>query len=229
MRQVVSPRVRLRSTIRSMMSDWIVTSQAGRGLVQDQQRRRADQRRHGDHHALRHAARELVRILPGAALGFRDIHLPQRLDRARHRGRRAAAMLQPDHVGQLPADGEHRVQRRPRVLEDDADPLAPDASQARRIKREKVGTLEHDPPGAAREGGRLDAQDRKRDQRLAAAGFAHHRGHRRLAQGEADIVQHRHQPSGGRTERAGIPLDRQLVRHRRRLGSVKSDTASPSR
>ncbi len=48
----------------------------GGRLVGDQQFRAAEQR-HGDHHALAHAAGEFVRIHVDAALGLGDLHLVQ--------------------------------------------------------------------------------------------------------------------------------------------------------
>ena len=56
----------------------------GRRLVGDQQVRVADQR-HRDHHALPHAAGELVRVVVDPALGVRDADLPQELERPRVR------------------------------------------------------------------------------------------------------------------------------------------------
>ena len=53
-----------------------------RRLVGDQQRRLAGQR-HGDHHALAHAARHVVRIVVDALRGRGDPHQLEHLDRAR--------------------------------------------------------------------------------------------------------------------------------------------------
>ena len=52
----------------------------GGRLVGDQQPRLAG-KRHGDHHALAHAARQLVRILRRTPIGSRNVHQPQQLDR----------------------------------------------------------------------------------------------------------------------------------------------------
>ena len=51
------------------------------GLVGDEQARLAGHR-HGDDHALAHAAGQLVRILVEPPLGLRDAHLPEKLQRA---------------------------------------------------------------------------------------------------------------------------------------------------
>ena len=61
----------------------------GRRLVGDQQLRLAGQR-HGDHHALAHAAGELVRIVVDAALAASGMPTQaEHLDRARSRALRA--------------------------------------------------------------------------------------------------------------------------------------------
>ena len=56
----------------------------GRRLVGDDQLGLAAQR-HGDHHALAHAAAEVMRILPQPPLRLGDAHHAQQLDRARDR------------------------------------------------------------------------------------------------------------------------------------------------
>ena len=57
----------------------------GRRLVGDQELRVVDQR-HRDHHALPHAARELVRIVVDALVGARDARPPSRISIARCAG-----------------------------------------------------------------------------------------------------------------------------------------------
>ena len=58
--------------------------ECGRRLVGEQDRRPAGER-HRDHHALAHAAGELVRKFVRAAFGLGHAHAPQQLDRARLR------------------------------------------------------------------------------------------------------------------------------------------------
>ena len=91
-----------------------------RRLVRDQQRR-LEQQRHGDHDALPHAARELVRIVVQALGGVGDADLLEQLQRAP--AQRAAVHLDVRalHVDHLSPDGERRVQARERVLEDHRD------------------------------------------------------------------------------------------------------------
>ena len=62
----------------------------GRRLVGDQQLGVAGER-HGDHHALAHAAGELVRVVVDAPLGVRDVHELQHLDGLRERRARGPA------------------------------------------------------------------------------------------------------------------------------------------
>ena len=93
----------------------------GRRLVGDQQVRGAGQR-HGDHHPLAHAARELVRIVARAAGRARGCR-PGRAARARVgvRGLLADPLVLADRLGDLVADREHRVERGHRLLEDHRD------------------------------------------------------------------------------------------------------------
>ena len=90
--------------------------QGGRGLVQDQQRRLGRQR-HGDDNALRHAARQLVRVPLHDLAGVGDLNLAQhRLGPLQRLG-----LAEPGHLidlGHLPPDPNGRVQRLARLLVD---------------------------------------------------------------------------------------------------------------
>ena len=148
----------------------------GRRLVGDQQLGLAGDR-HRDHHPLLLAARHLRRI--GVDLEFRvgDADLGQQRDRALPRLRRPHAHVHAQHLGQLEADGEHRVQRCHRLLEDHRDVGAADLAQF------VLAELDQIPPAvddlAARQHRRIflgqQAEDRKRGDRLAAARFADQR------------------------------------------------------
>ena len=59
------------------------------------------------------------------------------------------------------------------------------------VEAEEIGAAEQDAAAAALEGWRLDAEDRQSDQRLAAAGLAHHGGHHAGLQPIGDAMQHR--------------------------------------
>jgi hypothetical protein len=52
------------------------------------------------------------------------------------------AKVQPNVLGQLPADREHRVQRRHRILEDHADLQARNRAQFAGAQPQEVGTAE---------------------------------------------------------------------------------------
>ena len=102
-----------------------------RGLVGDQELGLARDR-HRDHHALLLAARHLRRVGVDLELGIGNADFVQQLDRALPRRRRAQAHVQPQHFDQLVTDGEHRVERGHRLLEDHRDLGAAQASAARR-------------------------------------------------------------------------------------------------
>ncbi len=147
------------------------------GLVGDQQVRPAQQRR-GDHHALAHAAGELVGIACRSALArFRDVHRVEHLDCSARappcdrcpRARCSTCAICVPHR-------QVRVQRGHRVLEDHADAAAAHAAQLRpaacrqarrrRSAREPLGAAvgrqqpDHGQHGLALAGARLahDAQ-----------------------------------------------------------------------
>ena len=95
----------------------------GGRLVRDQQARIARQR-HRDHHALAHPARQLMRIVVDAALGVGNPDHPERLDRAIAGFGATGLLMKPDRLANLAADGEDRIQRGHRLLEDHRDPRA---------------------------------------------------------------------------------------------------------
>jgi hypothetical protein len=131
------PSSRCRRFTRSRICAWIVTSRAVGRLVGDQQLGPAREGER-DHHPLPHAARELVRILAGAPLGFRDLHQLQHLDRALHRLGAAELLVQLHALGDLPADAQHRVERGHRLLEDHRDAVAADAAHLLLAEAEQV-------------------------------------------------------------------------------------------
>ena len=96
----------------------------GGRLVGDQHLRIAGQR-HGDHHALAHAARELVRIFVERGAADRRC-APGRASRcARSRAaRHRQPMMAHDVLGDLRADGQHRIEAGHRLLEDHRDAMA---------------------------------------------------------------------------------------------------------
>ena len=115
-----------------------------RRLVAEDQLRLARERDR-DHHALAHAARELVRVGVGAPLRIGDADQAHQLERALARAPPAVAEPHERALGDLLADAHHRVQRRHRLLEDHRDRAA--AQLAPRVlveARSEVDALELD-------------------------------------------------------------------------------------
>jgi hypothetical protein len=120
--------------------------QRRRRLVGDDDLRVVDQR-HRDHHALTHAARELVRIVVDPGVGARDLDLFEHLDRALARLLLREVVVQQHGLLKLPPDLLDRIERRHRILEDHPDALAADLLQARGPGTENLVPVEAD--GAA--------------------------------------------------------------------------------
>ena len=97
-----------------------------RRLVSEEDRRLAGER-HRDHHALAHAAGELMRIFPRARGGGRDADQVEQADRLGARRFAAHPAVLDERLRDLEADGEDRVQRAHRLLEDHRHPVASDA------------------------------------------------------------------------------------------------------
>ena len=87
------------------------------GLVGDQQLGVAGQR-HGDHDALAHAARHLVRVVVDALFGRGDAHLAQQVDGAFARLLLADLLVGADGFHDLVPNAVHRIERRHGLLED---------------------------------------------------------------------------------------------------------------
>ena len=114
-----------------------------RRLVGDDQIGVVDQR-HRDHHALAHAARELVRVVVDPALGAGDPDGLQQLEGAGVRLFARHVVVQHHRLRQLASDLVHRVQRRHGVLEDHRDLVAANRAQtARRGLQEILAAEQH--------------------------------------------------------------------------------------
>ena len=101
--------------------------------------------RHRDHRALPHAARELVRVVAGAAPRVRDADLSEQLDGARARLPARHVRVRAHRLGDLVADAVHRVQARERVLEDHRDVAAADLAQLVGLSSSRFRALEAGP------------------------------------------------------------------------------------
>jgi hypothetical protein len=95
----------------------------GRRLVRDEQLGLARER-HRDHHALAHAARELVRVRVGARARLGDADGLKHLDGVLVSLLPGVAEVEPRNLHQLFGDAHEGVERGHRVLEDHADALA---------------------------------------------------------------------------------------------------------
>ena len=92
----------------------------GGRLVGDQQVRLVGER-HGDHHALALAARELVRVGVEPAFGIGNADILEQLDGAGARRGLAQAAMRDQHLAHLVLDGVERIERAHRLLEDHRD------------------------------------------------------------------------------------------------------------
>jgi hypothetical protein len=115
------------------------------GLVgYDQGRAQGD--RNGDEHALAHAARQLVRVLPGAQLRLGEADTRQKLDHPRVDLRPAALPVDLEHFRDLRTDGLDRVERAGRILRDQTDLAAADGVELLLRPARDVGAVEPDCP-----------------------------------------------------------------------------------
>ena len=142
----------------------------GGGLVGDEQAGLIGQA-HGDHDALAHAARELVRELLGAPLRVRNAHAPQQLRHAALGLLLGESIVRVHRLLDLEAHLEHRVERRHGVLEDHGDVAAPKLAELVVVHGEHVAAVEGDAPldDLARFGN--EAEDGQGGYRLARAGL----------------------------------------------------------
>ena len=156
-----------------MICAWIVTSSA---VVASSaiSRRGLQGEGDGDHHPLAHAAGELVRI--GAKAFFRrgNADRLQQLYRAALRGRSVELLVAAQHFGDLPANGEHGIERAHRILEDHRHARAALLAHLGFAQAKQLPAVEGQAVGGdvARRLGH-EAHDRERRHTLAAAAFAH--------------------------------------------------------
>src|SRR5262245_23521714 len=148
--------------------------EGGGGLVGDEELGIAGQR-HGDHDALPHAARKLMRVFLHAPLGVGDVDELEHLHRLVHGRAPPQALVEAQGLRDLLAHREHGIERGHGLLEDHGDLLPPDLPHLVGGHVDEVlpavdDLALHDLAG--RLGDELHHAERRH--RLAAAGLAHH-------------------------------------------------------
>ena len=113
----------------------------GGRLVGDEQLRLGDER-HGNHHALPHAAGEFVRVAADALgrAGHADIF--ERLDGALHGSRAIQFVVEQERLDELLLDAQVGIERRHRVLKDHRDALAADGAELLLRARQQIDAVE---------------------------------------------------------------------------------------
>ena len=161
--------------------------QGGGGLIRDQQLRPAGQG-HGDHHPLAQAAGELVGIAVHPLFRHGDVHHPQRLDGLFPGLLLVQSLVEAEHLHQLVAHGEHRVQRGHGLLKDHGHPVAPDLPELLHGHLQQLLPVQGDGAGDPCVG-LGQPHDGKGRHALAAAGLSHDAQGLSLADIEADAVE----------------------------------------
>ena len=161
--------------------------EGGGRFVGDEQLRVAGEG-HRDHDALLLAAGHLVRVGIDALLGFGDADFAEQLDRFAAGFGFADSLVEDDRFHDLSADGEHRVQRRHRLLKDHADVAAADRlhlplGQADQIAAEERDFARFDAGGRGEE-----PHDRERRDAFAGTAFADDAERAALLEFEREIV-----------------------------------------
>ena len=159
----------------------------GRRLVGDEQRRVVRQAHRNDG-ALTHAAGELMRVVVHPPLRVGDADLLEQLHRPGPGGRPGDPGVRSELLGDVPADGVDRGQRRHRILEDHRDVAAAQAPQLVVAHGHEVLPAEqrlafHGAVGIADQ-----LEDAHHRHALARAGFADDAEHLPLGEGERQPV-----------------------------------------
>ena len=117
----------------------------GRGRLVGDQHLRFEGQRHGDHHALPLAARELERVRGGGARRVGQADLGQQFEgpAPARPGRQQA--VRGEDLGDLRLDPHQRVEGRHRLLEDHRDAPPAHRVELRLVEGEQVGPAEEDP------------------------------------------------------------------------------------
>ena len=144
----------------------------GGGLVGNQDPGLAGQR-HGDHHALAHAAGELVRILQQHGLRVGDLHGIEHFQRLFFRLLFVQFLMDDERLAKLPLDGKDRVQAGHRLLKDDGNLVAANFVHLLLGELGQIAPLEQDLAFGNIAVAVQQLQDAHRRNRFAGTGLAH--------------------------------------------------------
>jgi hypothetical protein len=137
-------------------------------------------------------------------------------------------MAPAQHVGQMCADGEERIQRRHRILEDHRDACAAVGVHRGLVEREQVDAVEQDLATHPRQVRRQQAHETGREARLAAARLADDAENAALADVEVDAAQDMRRTARGRCLERQLPDRHQWSDHFQRSCRMRGSTASRS-
>ncbi|OWK20564.1 hypothetical protein AJ88_28435 [Mesorhizobium amorphae CCBAU 01583] len=115
-------------------------------LVGDEQRR-LHQKRHGNADALAHATRELMRIIPDAALRIGNSDSLEHVDGSIALFTTASLFVVLD-IDHLALDVPHRIERGHRILEDHGEAIAHQTASRLGSQRKQVASFEYDAAGS---------------------------------------------------------------------------------
>ena len=160
--------------------------ECGGGLVRDQKARAVEQR-HRDHHALAHAARQLHRVRPQAVFGAGDTDSGEALDRHPPRLGLRHLLVQAHGLDQLPSDRHHRIERGHRILEDHRHVVTAQRSQLAGGQADQLPLAKAN-AALDRRALREQAHDRQTHRRLAAARLADDAEHLARVDGQAHAI-----------------------------------------
>ena len=147
---------------------------------------------HGDHHALRHAARDLVRVGIGASTRIWNADKLQQLNAAHARRLLIKPLMNAQHLADLVGELLHRVQRGVRLLEDHRDAIPTNLLHLQLCGGEQILAVKADAPASDLAGWRDQAQDGEGGDALSAARLAHKAEHLAAINAERCTVHRAH-------------------------------------
>ena len=171
-----------------------------RGRLVGDQHVRVAAERGGDHHALRHPARELERVVARAILRLRYPDLPKQLDHPLPRVALAHPEMQPERLGDLRSHGRSRIEHDLGLLEEHRDAPAPDRVHLAFGLRQHVVGAEPDRTAGDLEAPRQQPHQGQRGQALPATGLADEGEHLPGGDVQRHVVDERAQRSVAHTE-----------------------------